>query len=459
MMHLVLLSGGSGKRLWPLSNDSRSKQFLKVLLNKNGEYESMIQRVWRQIKEAGLAEMSLIATSASQREIVLNQLDDRVNIVVEPERRDTFAAIALASLFLRAKYQMDPCEVITVLPVDPYVEAPFFDLIKNIEYCLTDANADLALIGVRPTYPAESYGYIIPHDCESKNYLRVDYFKEKPGIQAAGQLMQQQALWNCGVFAFRLGYILSILEYKGLPTDYDTLLENYSKIGGNSFDYEVVEHAQEIIVLPYEGQWKDLGTWNTLTDEMTYPIVGKGIIKNPHQFPNNHIVNELGIPIAVIGVSGVVVAASPDGILVSSKDVSPLVKEIAGELVGRPMYVERRWGWYRILDYTPGDLQHTEVLTRRVHMTPGTNLSYHVHRHRMEIWTILSGEGQLIIDYQLRSVSAGDTIQIDRNVYHTIKASSDLEFIEVQMGEEVSEEDISRLYFDWNDILCLIKQN
>lgn len=453
-MRLVLLSGGSGKRLWPLSNDARSKQFLKVLMNDKGQYESMIQRVWRQLQEAGLADCAWIATNSAQREIVLNQIEGRVNMVVEPERRDTFAAIALTALYIRSELHVDMDEIITVMPVDPYVDAAFFDRIKDMESALSDASADLALIGVEPSYPAEIYGYIVPHHSKDKHYMRVNYFKEKPDETLAKKLLQENALWNCGVFSFRLSFILSILDKKGLPTNYHEFLAGYTKLNSNSFDYEVVEHTRRIIVLPFEGSWKDLGTWDTLTNEIGNSVVGKGIIKDPAKFLNNHIVNELDIPIAVIGLSDVIVAASPDGILVSTKEASPQVKGIVNEFASQPMYVERRWGWYRIIDYYQSE-DGMQVNTRRIQINSGKNLSYHTHHHRKELWAIVRGEAQVMIGNQLICMKAYDTLQIDAGVGHAMKAVTDIEFIEVQIGHDITEQDINRKYLEWKDILEL----
>jgi len=453
-MRLVLLSGGSGKRLWPLSNDARSKQFLKVLVNNKGQYESMIQRVWRQIEDAGLADHAMIATSSAQREIVLNQIQGHVNMVVEPERRDTFAAIVLSALYMRSEHRMDMNEVMTVMPVDPYVNAAFFDRIKDMETALQDTSADLALIGVRPTYPAEIYGYIVPHLSEGQQYMRVNYFKEKPNETLATKLLQENALWNCGVFSFRLGFILSMLEKKGLPTDYHAFHAIYKQLTTNSFDYEVVEHTRKIIVLPFDGFWKDLGTWDTLTDEIENSVVGKGVIKDPHKFSNNHIVNELDIPVALIGLSDVIVAASPDGILVSSKEASSQVKAIVHEFESQPMYVERRWGWYRIIDFMQAE-NGLEVVTRRIQIDAGKNLSYHVHSQRKEQWTIIRGEALVMIGDQLKSIKACDTIQIEAGIGHAMKAITELELIEVQLGHDITDQDITRLYLDWKDILTL----
>jgi mannose-1-phosphate guanylyltransferase len=448
-MHIVLLSGGSGKRLWPLSNDSRSKQFLKLLKDQNDNFESMVQRVWRQIRHAGLENQAVIATSKSQAEILRYQLGSELNLIIEPERRDTFPAIALAAAFLHSELQVDRGEIVAVLPVDPYVEDSFFTKIKELEAAFENQEADLALMGVSPAFPSEKYGYIVPENADSSGKFRpVKTFKEKPDQEAAAMLIDQGALWNCGIFAFRLSFILEILSDKGYLTDYRSLLEQYRDLPKISFDYEVVEKAKDIVVLPYQGEWKDLGTWNTLAEEMSSTLVGNGIISEDSV--NTNVVNELDIPVAVLGLSDVIVAASPDGILVSHKDASPRVKEIA-TFEQRPMYVERRWGWYKVLDYTRTE-QGEEAMVKKVCLHAGKNLSYHVHWNRNEVWTILKGEGTFVHEGQVRKVSANDVLHIPSGTKHAIYAEAELELIEVQQGSDLSEADVQRIYITWDEI-------
>ncbi|RNF39513.1 sugar phosphate nucleotidyltransferase [Planococcus salinus] len=455
-MRLVLLSGGSGKRLWPLSNDARSKQFLKVLKDEEGNKVSMVQRVWGQLEETGLADNSIIATSTSQVDMIKTQLGQGVHIVTEPERRDTFPAIALAAVYLHSVQGCSLEEVVGMLPVDPYVENQFFDRIHDLEDALLKSGAELALMGVTPTYPSAKYGYIIPKEDTDEHYLTVDYFKEKPTEKQAEALIEKNALWNCGVFAFRLGYIIDLLEAKGYPTDYEKLLKSYHLLAKNSFDYEVVEKAQHIISLSYDGYWKDLGTWNTLTEEMGVEITGKGILGKGIE--NSYIVNELDIPVTLLGLNDVVVAASPDGILVTDKDSSTKVKEYVDGLNGRPMYEERRWGWYRVLEYTKY-AEGNQVLIKRLGINAGKNFSYQMHYKRSEVWTIVKGEGILVFNDQLRHVRAGDVIHIPLASKHTLRATTDMEIIEVQTGSELIEEDIYRATDEWDEIeaICKVK--
>ncbi|MNI07529.1 Mannose-1-phosphate guanylyltransferase RfbM [compost metagenome] len=450
-MKLVLLSGGSGKRLWPLSNDSRSKQFLKVLENPDAEAESMVQRVWRQLENAGLGDSAYLATNRSQVEMIHSQLGSEVPLIVEPERRDTFAAIALAATYMYSKADQPLNTVITILPVDPYVDEDFFVKIKQLEEVINETNANLALMGVVPNVPSEKYGYVVPSEPFSKDskVLKVSHFREKPDRTQAEALIGQQALWNCGVFAFRLDFMINALMERGLPIQYEEMLKQYKQLPAISFDYEIVEKETNVVVLPYDGFWKDLGTWNTLTEEMSWSQMGRGIITEDSM--NTHLINELDIPVTIIGLSDVVIAASPDGILVTSKTESPRIKEVMNKVQQRPMYEERRWGHYRVIDYVKY-AEGQEVLTKRIHIEAGKNISYQLHYKRSEVWTIISGVADLIINDKPYQVKPGDVVRIPEGTKHSILAITDMEFIEVQTGSELIEEDIVRICMDWKDI-------
>jgi mannose-1-phosphate guanylyltransferase len=450
-MRLVLLSGGSGKRLWPLSNDTRSKQFLRVLENGREEKQSMVQRVWGQLKKVGLADSSIIATSKMQRDMIYSQIGMDIPLIIEPERRDTFPAIALACSYLFSVQNVSEDEVVVILPVDPYVNDQFFEKVKELESVLLGTQADLALVGVKPTYPSSKYGYIVPKEgLKEDSYFTVNNFTEKPSEEKAQILIEMNGLWNCGVFAFKLKYLIDILDQKGLPIHYEKLESEYKSLPKISFDYEVVEKADHIVALAYEGYWKDLGTWNTLTEEMATSQIGKGVLSD--DTINTHLINELDIPVTVLGVKDVVVAASPDGILVADKASSPKIKDLIGNLNQRPMYEERMWGWSRVLDYAKYD-DGNEMVTKRICIHEGKNSSYHYHNLRDEVWTIVRGEGELALDDYITRVKAGDIIHLPAGKKHGIKGLSEVEFIEVQTGIGISDEDFTRLYFTWEDVL------
>lgn len=449
-MQLVLLSGGSGKRLWPLSNNARSKQFLPLLEKEDGTMESMVQRVVRQVREAHLTDDITLATNASQLDIIINQLGDSVSVVTEPERRDTFPAIALASGYLKLKKGCTDDEVVVIMPCDPYTEAGYFETIGRMVKCVEADVAELVLMGITPTYPSEKYGYVVPvtDNLLAEGSMAVSKFTEKPNVERAKELLAMGALWNGGVFAFRLGYMMEIAQRYVKADSFEEMRSRYSEFPKISFDYEVAEKADSVAVLPYSGQWKDLGTWNTLTDELHHHIIGNAVM-GP-RCTNTHVINELQYPIYVDGMEDTVIAASPDGIIVCRKKYTEDIKKAVDHLTPRPMYEERRWGSYRVIDDTTyADGRHS--LTKSLTINAGKNISYQVHRHRSEAWTIVEGEGIFVLDGVERKVGPGETVVIPVNHYHALKALTTLTFIEVQTGNPLVEEDIERSEWKWSE--------
>jgi mannose-1-phosphate guanylyltransferase len=445
-MQLILLSGGSGKRLWPLSNDARSKQFLPLLEKADGEMESMVQRVVRQVHEAKITENIILATNAGQMDIITNQLGPSVSIVTEPERRDTFPAISLASSYLSYSKCCPDDEIVVVIPCDPYTEIGYFHTIGKMVECVENNVAELVLMGIMPTCASENYGYIVPAAySENDTFMQVARFTEKPTTAVAEELLKQNAFWNGGVFAFRLGYMMNILRKYVTSDSFEDTRLRYSEFPKISFDYEVAEKAQSVAVVPYKGEWKDLGTWDILTDELKKPIIGNAVM-GPH-CENTHIINELQNPIYADGLKDVVVAASPDGILVCSKESCKDIKKSIESLALRPMYEERRWGTYKVLDDTVYPDGH-HALTKSITLKKGKNISYQIHRHRSETWTFTQGEGIFVLDGVEHKVKAGETVFVPVGHYHAIKALTELTFIEVQCGDPLIEEDIER--FEWN---------
>lgn len=451
-MQLILLSGGSGKRLWPLSNDARSKQFLPLLAKPDGGMESMIQRVVRQIRDAKLTDNITFATNAVQRDSIINQLGEDVNVVTEPERCDTFPAIALAASYLAKEKKCNDDEVVVIMPCDVYTESKYFATIAKMVKAVENNVADLVLMGITPTYPSEKFGYVVPESTQSSESafnnecLRVARFTEKPNEEKARELLKQNAFWNGGVFAFRLGYIMNIVsQYLKTETFLETR-NRYAEFPKISFDYEVAEKAESVAVVPFSGEWKDLGTWNALCEELPSTHIGNVMMGDNNV--NTHTVNELGIPVFCNGLKDVIVAASPDGIMVCDKQDSEKIKDYANKLTTRPMYEERRWGTYRVLDnaeYEDG----TRSLTKTIHLNAGKNISYQLHHHRSEVWTFVEGEGIFVLDGECKDVKRGDVMNIPVGHLHAIKATTDLTFIEVQIGNPLVEEDIERFDFEW----------
>ncbi len=443
-MNIILLSGGSGKRLWPLSNEVRSKQFLKIFKKTDGSHESMVQRMYRMIQEVDEFAAVTIATSENQVTSIRSQLGDSVGISIEPCRRDTFPAIALATAYLHDKQGVDAEETVVVCPVDPYVESDYFQMLEKLSVQASKGETNLVLIGVEPTYPSEKYGYIIP---ESKDQIAaVETFKEKPDVATAEKYIAAGALWNGGVFAYKLSYVLGIAENVLGSADYQYLFDNYSTLTKISFDYAVVEKEERIQVMRFAGQWKDLGTWNTLTEAMSDEVAGNAVAVD---CSNTHVINELQIPLIALGVDNLAIAATPDGILVTDKKKSDRLKDYVVEQ--RPMVEKRGWGKYQVLDYRiQPDGQN--FLTKHLIITPGQHISYQKHQHRSEIWTFVDGTGKLILDGEVTRVSRGEMAYIKPGTKHAIKADTELHIIEVQVGDELTEEDIERLEWDWNSV-------
>lgn len=445
-MQLILLSGGSGKRLWPLSNESYSKQFLQILPAPDGTRESMVQRVVRQIRETGLNANITIATGESQRDPIRSQLGDDVHIVTEPERRDTFPAIALACLYLEKELQCGRDEVIVVMPSDPYTDNGYFHTMERMAEAVGQDKGDLVLMGIRPLSPSTKFGYIVPDDKDNTSVKSVLRFTEKPDEEKARELMDAGALWNGGVFAFRLGYMLDIIQRYVKAESFSEARSRYAELPKISFDYEVAEKAHSVSVVPYEGLWKDLGTWNALSEVLEGNIVGDGFLDEASR--NTHIVNQLDIPCICVGAEDLVVAASPDGILVADKDSCERLKPYVEQMNGRPMYEERRWGTYKVVDrFTSSD--GNQALTKHLFIKSGKSISYQKHSHRDEVWTFVDGNGLLLIEDKISQVQAGDVVCIKKGQKHSLKALTDLHLIEVQIGDSLIEEDIVRHSMEW----------
>ena len=468
-MKIVLLSGGSGKRLWPLSNEVRSKQFLKVVRDGDGRVESMLQRVHRQMQAAGLGDGVTVATGAAQVESIKGQLGEAVSIVVEPERRNTFPAIALSAAYLYFEKNCSLEETIVVLPVDPYVGEEYFRMLHKLDAAVQAGAADLVLMGVAPTYPSEKYGYIIPIPQagrdekglarnipgnhgegkegifpgtsregrlvgnENSQLLPVLEFREKPDMQTAGELIKKGGLWNCGVFALKLSYLMAIVK-KTIPCAcYADVLRQYGEFEKTSFDYAVVEKAGSVAVLPYHGEWKDLGTWNTLTEVMEEKPIGDVVMSKDCK--NTHVINELEIPIVVIGAEDMVVAASPDGILLADKVQSSYIKEYVENRDLRPMFEERSWGEYTVLNLSV-DVEGKRTVTKKKRVQAGKRIGETKHKYHLEVWTVLSGRAIISIKGRKHDAFPGDTFTIERGILHSLQAEEDTILLEVQIEEK-----------------------
>lgn len=447
MIHVVLLSGGSGTRLWPLSNSARSKQFLKVLRDVEGNHVSMVQRTFAQIESVDADIDITIATSAFQEDALAMQVGGRYAISLEPERRDTAPAIMLACAHLEFEQHASLEDPVIVMPIDTYADQAYYDCIPKVAEAIVSSAYDLVLLGVRPARPSEKFGYIIPASTEG-DLWPVDTFREKPDLASAQRCISQGGLWNCGVFGFRLGWLRGLTRRYVDADSFKDYVNQYGRLPKNSFDYEVVEKANDVAVVPYSGTWKDLGTWNALTEEMAEMTAGPVWVDDA-TVENVHVINETGLPMVVAGVRDAVIVATLDGILVSGKDASAHVKGLVERAsLTRPMYERRRWGKYEVLDeqsYADG----SHMLTKELIVSPNSQLSYQRHEKRAEVWTITAGEGEVVLDGEIRPVKVGDCVRIAPMQMHGVRAITELHIVEVQVGHPLIEEDIERFGFFW----------
>lgn len=447
-MYYALLSGGSGKRLWPLSNEARPKQYIKLVNRETNSMErcSMLQRVWEQLLEADMTENTIIVAGEEQKELIYSQVGN-VQIATEPMRRDTFGAVLLTCAYLYSCMGATREDYVAVMPIDPYTEGAYFQAVKGLEAVMKVSGADIGLLGAVPSYPATKYGYMLPGEGK-EDYFWIQSFVEKPCEEQAEKLLKKGALWNCGVFCLQIGDMLERARAYGVPEDYKGLCEAYERLPKISFDYEVLEKAKKIAAVEFRGFWKDLGTWEAMADQMSTDTVGNVVMDDTCQ--NTQVINELSIPVVAVGTRDLVVVAAQDGILVTDKNEAARVKELTAELQTRPMFEERRWGTLETLDDT--ETAQLSTLTRKIRIHDGMTSSYHYHKERDEIWTILKGTGELILEGSKIPLFSGKAVCIRKNQRHAVKAFKDFEYIEIHVGTSVGNEDIHRITFDWDEI-------
>lgn len=411
----------------------------------------MVQRTFSMLEKIPLEKNIVVATCASQKSSIDIQLPDSdYNVVIEPERRDTAPAIMLAAAYLAWKKDVDPRDTVVVMPIDTYASQAYYDNLVSLDEAVQSDVAELILLGATPTYPSEKFGYIVFDPTSEGPVKKVSCFIEKPPEKEAQKLIDDGALWNCGVFAFRLKHLMGILQAYTAIEDFESLRASYGELPKNSFDYEVVEKANSVAAIEYDGEWKDLGTWNTLTEEMCDFNSGK--VLSDGTCTNTHIINETNLPMVVAGMTDAVVVATPDGILVSDKETSAHIKPLVSRAAEtRPMYESRQWGEYSVIGKEESGGQPFS-LEKILVVKPGRQLSYQKHFSRSEVWTITAGRGEVVLDDEPEPVEYGSVVFIAPGVKHAVRAlDEDLHIVEVQLGMNLVEEDIERFGFFWND--------
>ncbi|MFX3649772.1 MAG: sugar phosphate nucleotidyltransferase [Paenibacillus sp.] len=449
-MHIVLLCGGSGKRLWPISNELRSKLFVDILPSPDGGRESMISRVCRQLDSSCLTDSTLIISHQDQANITARHTQGKIPVIGEPYKRGTFTAAALATLYLQSFRMAKNDDVICIAPADVFAGEDFFSSFQLLPDILKQSQADIALIGTRPTHASEQYGYILPGEEECNAYSHITQFIEKPEATIAETLLQRGALWNCGVYAFTVAFMISHIKKMGLPVHYDQLLSLYEALPERSFDKQVAEKAQRAVVLPYKGVWQDIGSWDTLCAQLDSHVFGHGGISGSSS--DSYIINELPYPIQVIDVPGIIAAASPDGILIANKNNSNEIKAQLGSLPLKPMYGEATWGSYRVIESSLED-ENTTVTTLNITVLPGKNIGLNWNKTGCRAWTVLAGSGQVLVNGKVMQVSMGNQFAITKESLFSILAETRMVILEVRIGVTEDKDNILFEEEDWNIIL------
>ena len=417
-MKIVLLSGGKGKRLWPVSTDKVPKQFIKVF----SDASSMLSKTYNLVLKKSNKEDIYIATGREYGEDVKKELNDFSNFIFEPAYIGTFGAILNVAAFLEENSSLD--EIISIVPIDHNVGDNFYDNLYRAEELLKNSTSNICLIGIKPTFPSEQYGYILHEN------NKVLSFAEKPNEDTAINLIHEDALWNSGIVVFKLKGIVELAKKYFDYKNYEDFLNNYSNLPHNSFDKEVLEKTKDISIIKCDDSWNDIGTWEVLA-----PIISK-----PDKY-NTNIINFEDKEIVNDGVRDAIIINSPNGLKIIPKD--------------RKEIIHRIWGYYEILNEFK--FNEVNIKIKRLTILPNKNISYQYHHNRGENWYILDGDGEVIIDNKLMKANEGDIFSIGKEKKHSIRALSKLTILEVQYGPvKHSETDIVRIETEWDKILEII---
>ncbi|GJD41664.1 MULTISPECIES: mannose-1-phosphate guanylyltransferase/mannose-6-phosphate isomerase [Methylobacterium] len=464
LIHPVILCGGSGTRLWPASRESMPKQFTPLV---NAD-SSTFQDTARRVADGTAFSRPTIITSSDARFIVAEQLlqaEVQADIVLEPERRDSAAAVAVAALHAARR---DPEAVVLILAADHVIgdTAAFVDAARA---AAVGAQAGrIMTLGIEPTAPSTAYGYIRKGASIDgvEGAYEVGRFVEKPNRHGAESLIADGALWNSGYFLFRADVMLAELEtyapeilaatraaLDGATTDLDFLRLDataFASAPKTSIDYAVMERTDRAGVLPVSFPWSDVGTWDAVWDVLPRDALGNAVRGRVELVETRgSLVHSEGEHLtAVVGLDDVVVVSTPDAVLVTSKAKAGLVKELVTQLrekahpeadAHRRMF--RPWGWYQRIDI--GE----RFQVKRIMVTPGGRLSLQKHFHRAEHWVVVRGTAEVTVDDRVVLVHENEAVYLPIGSMHrlTNPGKIPLELIEVQVGSYTGEDDIIRV--------------
>jgi mannose-1-phosphate guanylyltransferase/mannose-6-phosphate isomerase len=461
----IILCGGSGTRLWPLSRESFPKQFVPLI-----EGESLLKLTIDRVKSLG----SPICVTNEEHRFFVQDLMNKVSklenssasILLEPAGRNTAAAMSISALMPG----IASSDLLLFLPADHFV--PDIDaFVSTIEAGISAAKAGfIVTFGIQPSFPSNAYGYIHkgdPLDFVSDEFITyaVKRFEEKPVLEKAqAMLLSGNYLWNAGIFLCTASTLLEALDKHapdilGSSKQAMQILEidgNFARPNKESFlscrsesiDYAVMEHFDKVAVIPFKGAWSDVGSWNAVAaltpeDQSGNRINGKGIAVQS----NNIYINAPHRPVVALGISDLVIVDTPDAILIVSKDKVEQVKDLVTILkkAGKAEAVTHRkvarpWGWYDSIDV--GE----RFQVKRIAVKPGASLSLQMHHHRAEHWIVVKGTAKVTNGDQVFQLAENQSTYIPIGVKHRLEnpGKTYLEMIEVQSGGYLGEDDIVR---------------
>ncbi len=416
-MKVVLLSGGSGTRLWPISNESCPKQFIPFF----EDNESMLYSTYKNVKKH-FSDI-YIATQRDYFDLIKTQISKNINFIEEPNKIGTFGAILNIAVYFKCCKMLNDDELIAVIPTDHDVDSKFYKILNETTSKI-DEVANMCLIGIKPTSSSTKFGYIL-----HKNN-KVEKFIEKPTMEVAKQLIDNNSLWNSGILVFKLKYIIELSKKYLKYNTYDEFINMYNNLPKNSFDREVLEKEKNIAIIETNDSWNDLGTWDSLSAK----------ISTPDQY-NTNIINFENKEIRNNGIRDAIIVNSVEGLALINKN--------------NECFYWKDWGYYKVIKNYE---EENNIKIKFLNIFSENNISYQYHKYRNENWFILKGNGSVIIDNKLFKVKAGDVLTIDKNKLHCIRANSDLQMIEIQHGQKNIENDIVKIETDWKKILKIIRE-
>jgi len=458
----VIMCGGAGTRLWPVSRESMPKQFVPLV-----EERSTFQQVLDRIRDATMFERPIVITNSDFRFIAAEEMRAcgiEGDIVLEPIRRDSAMAVGVAAALASAR---DPASIVIVLAADHVVR----DLEAFGRACREAmsavANGRIVTFGIPPTFPATNYGYIRPGaKLDGGSAFAVDAFVEKPDAVTAGRYIADRYLWNSGNFVFSADVMLSeIARFEpdiaeaakvavgGMTKDLDFLrlpADAFAQAPKKSIDYAVMERTERAAVVPLDCGWSDIGSWGAVWDVLGHDADGNAATGSVVFLDsrNNLAHSEEAILTAVVGVDNLVVVATPDAVLVTSRDKAEQVKDLVERLKAQSheqavmhLRVHRPWGYYQGVD------AGARYRVKRIVVNPNAMLSLQKHFHRSEHWVVVRGAAEITIGSDIRTVHENESIYIPIGGVHRLAnpGATPLELIEVQVGSYLGEDDIERL--------------